>query len=374
MPRLNAVNTMPAPLFQNSTLSGRITFWHPEFDFVDYNEQRLLPHKLSQYGPSLAVGDVDGNGYDDLFIGAAASYNGRFLMQAPNGTFTEKELPLPLDNTIRRPEMMGTLLFDADGDGDLDLYAAAGSNEFPAGTKNYGDQFFTNDGKGNFSYSASALPQNFTSKSCVKAADFDKDGDLDLFIGGRVLPQKYPQPVSSFIYRNDSEKGVVKFTDITNQVAPFLSDIGLACDAVWTDFDGDNWPDLVLAGEWMPILFFKNDHGVLKKFDAGAEIAKSSGWWNSITAGDFDNDGDMDYIAGNLGLNSYFKASEKEPVSIYAGDLNNDGSYDAIPALFLPDEKGRRREFPANVRDDFLKQQIGKRKQFDTYIKFAKPT
>jgi hypothetical protein len=122
----------------------------------------------------------------------------------------------------------------------------------------------------------------------------------------------------------------------------------------------------------MPLLFKKNDHGILKKFDAGADIAKGSGWWNSLTAGDFDNDGDMDYVAGNLGLNSYFKASEKEPVSIYGGDFNNDGSYDAIPSLFLPDENGRRREFPANVRDDFLKQQVGKRKQFDTYIKFAK--
>jgi hypothetical protein len=372
MLKADSINSMPAQLFQNSTVSGNITFQHPEFDFVDYNEQRLLPHKLSQYGPSLAAGDVDGNGYDDLFIGAAASYNGRFLMQQPNGTFTEKELPLPQDNTIRRPEMMGVLLFDADGDGDLDLYSAAGSNEFPAGAKNYSDQFFTNDGKGNFSYNTSALPQNFTSKSCVKVADYDKDGDLDLFIGGRVLPQKYPQPVSSFIYRNDSEKGTVKFTDVTTAVAPFLSNIGLTCDAVWTDFDGDSWPDLVLAGEWMPLLFVKNDHGVLKKFDAGADVAKSSGWWNSLTAGDFDNDGDMDYVAGNLGLNSYFKASEKEPVSIYAGDLNNDGSYDAIPSLFLPDGNGRRREFPANVRDDFLKQQLGKRKQFDTYIKFAK--
>src|SRR5206468_372304 len=144
---------------------------------------------------------------------------------------------------------------------DLDLYMASGSNQFAANTKNYEDRFYRNDGKGNFTLNEAALPQNYTSKSGVKAVDFDKDGDLDLFIGGRVLPGKYPLPVSSFIYRNDSHDGIIKFTDVTSTVAPGLNNIGLTCDAIWTDFDNDGWPDLVIAGEWMPVQFFKNNRG-----------------------------------------------------------------------------------------------------------------
>ena len=268
----------------------------------------------------------------------------------------------------------GTLIFDCDGDGDMDIYVASGSNEFSPKTKNYQDRLYINDGKGNLSYDSSALPVDFTSKSCVKAADFDKDGDLDLFVGGRLLPDKYPQPVSSFIYRNDSKKGYPKFTDITNEAAPFLQNIGLICDALWSDFDNDGWIDLVVAGEWMPMRFFKNNQGKFTDITVSSGIQNNSGWWGSIAGGDFDNDGDIDYIAGNLGLNSFFKASDSERVTLYAGDFNKDNTYDAIPSIFLPDEKGSRKEFPVNVRDEMVQQIVGIRKKYNKHTDYGRAT
>jgi enediyne biosynthesis protein E4 len=356
-------------LFTNVTDQTGLEYRHVEMPYSDFDDQRLLPHKLSQYGPSLAVGDVDGNGYDDLFIGASAGFNGQLFLQQSNGKFESRKLVVPAGADSRKPEMMGALLFDADGDSDLDLFVAAGSTEFAANTKNYSDQFFINDGRGNLSLLRSAIPNNLSSKSCVKAADFDKDGDLDLFIGGRVLPHRYPQPVSSFIYRNDSKNGSVQFTDVTKQVAPLLEEIGLMCDALWTDFDNDSWPDLVVSMEWAPVTFIRNDHGVFKKITAGVE--DKIGWWNSLAAADFDNDGDIDYVAGNVGLNSFFRSSPTQPVCVYASDFNNDGFYDAIPTVFLPGKNGQKREYPANGRDDFLKVLVGKRKKFDRYTTFA---
>jgi len=358
-------------LFENITAKSGVHLRHQENDFIDFNIQKLIPHKLSQYGPGIAVGDVDGNGYDDMFIGEPASGPAWFLLQQPDGKFIQKELPQVTGKDMRRPEMLGVLLFDADGDGDLDLYAASGSNEFPANTKNYQDRIYVNDGKGNFTYDSAALAENYTSKSCVKAIDFDHDGDLDLFVGGRVDPNRYPQPVSSFILRNDSKDGVIRFTDVTNQVAPMLKDIGLVCDALWTDFDEDGWPDLVLAGEWMPVTFLRNNHGKFENITSSTGISDKTGWWNSIVAGDFDNDGKTDYIVGNLGLNSFYRASEKEPVAIYGGDFDKDQTYDAIPTIFLKDEKGIKKEFTANNRDDIIRQMVSLRKKFPTYKNFA---
>jgi hypothetical protein len=368
------LKTAPAPvspLFSQITKKAGIHFIHQEFDHIDFNDQWLLPHKLSQYGPSIAAADVDNNGLDDLFVGASASTDAHFFLQQPGGKFHEQTLVVAEGGNKRMPEMMGTLLFDADSDGDQDLIAVSGSTEFAPNTPNYRDLFFVNDGKGKFSYDSSALPVNLASKSCVKAADFDHDGDLDLFIGGRVQPQKYPEPVSSFLYRNDSHAGRIQFTDVTNQLAPGLIDIGLTCDAIWTDIDNDGWADLMIAGEWMPVTLLKNNKG---RFAAPAVVAgleNKKGWWNSITSGDFDNDGDVDYVLGNLGLNSFLRASEKEPVRIYSGDFNKDGTYDVLTTLYLPDKDGNRKEFPANTRDDMMRQMVNKRKVFDTYKKFA---
>lgn len=359
-------------IFTEVTNKVGINYLHREIDYIDFNEQRLLLHKLSQYGPGLAAGDIDGNGLDDIFIGGSGNNQGKFFMQQRDGSFTMKDLPRKNWRDSRNPENMGILFFDADGDRDLDVYFANGSNEFAEGSKNYADLFLVNDGKGNMHWDTLAIPVNLNSKSCVKAADFDNDGDLDLFLGGRVLPGKYPQPVNSFIYRNDSEKSSIKFTDVTKSVAPELEKIGMICDGLWTDFDNDGWVDLIMTGEWMPVTFFRNEKGVLRNETKTAGTGNYIGFWNSIVGGDFDNDGDIDYIAGNLGNNTYFRASDKYPLTLYENDFDNNGHADLVPSIYLKDEEEKMQEFPAHTRDDVVEQLPGLKKKFLTYKDFAK--
>ncbi|WP_411274206.1 VCBS repeat-containing protein [Daejeonella sp.] len=358
-------------LFREVTDSVDINHLQKEMDFVDFNIQKLLPHKFSEYGPALAVGDIDNDGLDDIISGGSFSFSAQIFLQKANGRFVQKALIQNADIHNKRWEDLGLLLFDADGDGDLDLYAASGGYENERNTSVYQDKLYVNDGKANFKLDETALPQNFTSKLCVRAIDYDKDGDLDLFVAGRVDPWNYPKPVSSFIFRNDSRKGEPKFTDVTKNIARDLVNIGLVCDAVFTDFDNDGWQDLILAGEWMPVTLLKNEKGVFKNVSTSTGISDKVGWWNTIAPGDFDNDGDIDYVVGNLGQNSFYKGSDNYPVSIIANDLDNNGSYDAIPFLFLPDQTGEKKEFPAHTRDDMIKQIIGTRIKFQNYKSFA---
>ena len=361
-------------LFKEVSASVALNFKQTEKDFVDFNIQKLLPHKFSEYGPGLAVGDIDGNGLEDLVIGGSFSYSGQAFLQQKDGQFKQQPLIANADINTKRWEDEGMLLFDADGDGDLDMYVSSGGYENEPNSQVYQDKMYINDGKGNFKVDTTSIPSNHTSKFCVRAIDYDHDGDLDLFVSGRVDPWNYPKPVSSFILRNDSKNGQVHFTDVTATVAKDLLNIGLVCDAVFTDFDNDGWPDLILAGEWMPITFLKNDKGVFKNVTAQTGIQGQKGWWNSIAPGDFDNDGDIDYIVGNMGLNSFYRASEKYPVHITSGDFDKNGSYDAFPSLFLPDKKGEMREFPAQTRDDIVKQMINMRTRFQNYKTYAVTT
>ncbi|MEO0000616.1 MAG: hypothetical protein RL766_662 [Bacteroidota bacterium] len=268
---------------------------------------------------------------------------------------------------------MGLLLFDADQDGDNDLYIVRGSYQHDEGSPLYQDILCENDGKGNFTIVASALPAGAASGQNIKAADIDRDGDLDLFVGGRVKPKAYPLPGESFLLRNDSKPGKLQFTDVSEQWFTGLKQIGMVSDALWTDFDNDQQMDLVLACEWSPLIFLKNTGKSFERIKS-PEIDAASGWWNSLTAADFDLDGDMDYVAGNFGLNQYFKCSSDEPIRIYSKDFDQNGSYDAFISCYFPDSSGKRNEYFYHSKDDMQKQLILIRKKFEHYADFGRAT
>ena len=359
------------PIFKEVTKSSGVNFTYNDIDFIDFNVQSTLPHKLSEYNPALAAGDVDGNGFDDLVIAGNTFNPPTFFLQQPDGKFIQKGLMNEKAGVDRKFKDEGMLLFDANGDGSLDLYIASGGYKNAHNNSGYQDRLYINNGKGIFTLDTSALPINYTSKLCVKAIDFNNDGKLDLFVSGRVDPWQYPKPVSSFIFRNDSKNGVVKFTDVTEEVAPELKNIGMVCDALFTDFDNDNQPDLVLTGEWMPITFLKNENGKFKNVTAQTGIGNQSGWWNSIVAGDFRHTGRTDYIVGNAGLNTLYQASDGHPVFVTAKDFGNTTGYVPILSLFLPDTKGGLQEYPAEGRDDIIERIPSLKKQFATYKPFA---
>jgi len=361
-------------LFREVTRILGVSYKNQDDDFVDFSVQKLLPHKLSEYSPGLAVGDVDSNGLDDIIVGGTSKYPAQLFLQQPDGKFVQRNLLSAPSKPTDKVKDEGLLLFDANGDGKLDLYIASGGYSNQPGSPYYQDRLYINDGKGNFTEATDALPHNTISKLCVRAIDYNKDGKLDLFVSGRVEPWNYPKPVSSFIFRNDSKDGHVKFTDVTSSVAKDLKDAGLICDAVFTDFDNDGWPDLVAVGEWMPIMFLKNDHGVFKNVTSNTGLSNKLGWWNTIAAGDFEHNGRIDYIVGNTGLNTFFKASDQYPVYITAKDFDNNGSYDAFPSVFLKDQDGKMKEFPVHTRDDIVKQMISMRVKFQNYKSFATAT
>lgn len=360
-------------MFSNITPTSAIQLVDSDIDFVDFNFQRTLPHKFSQFGPALAVGDINGDNLDDLFVGSSRGSVHSWFVQGPGGTFTKKEEMFKTSKDGYE-EDAGILLFDADGDGDLDLYVVRGSAQYPADDPLYQDVLLVNDGSGNFTYSRGALPMVRSNGSCVKAADYDRDGDLDLFVGSRVKPRSYPYPDRSMVLRNESTTAKISFVDATEEVNGTLSFIGLVSDALWTDVNADHWPDLIVVGEWMAPRIFINEEGILHDETDAAGLDKYLGWWTSVAGADLDNDGDTDYILGNYGENIYFQCSGDEPLKVYGKDLDNNGSIDPLISCYWRDSVGRRAEYLYHPRQDVIKQFVGIRKKYNTFAEFGEST
>jgi hypothetical protein len=352
--------------FKEITSGLGISYKHYEMDQIDYYIQRTLPHKFSQSGPGLAVGDINRDDLEDFIVGGSSFYNATIFTQNENGKFIQSELVKGIE---KYNEDEGFLLFDADNDNDLDLYVVSGSYESPAGNERYKDRLYLNDGKGKFSLSAGLIPDETTSGSCVRAADFDGDGDLDLFVGGRVITGSYPFSPPSYILRNDGGK----FTDATREICSSLSAGGMITDAIWTDYDNNGTIDLITVGEFMAITLYKNTGSVLIKAK-NSGIEKYSGWWNSITGADFDKDGDTDYVVGNLGLNNNYNISIEEPLRVYAKDFDNNGSIDAILSCYFKSNTGEMVEYPVHSLDMLSGQIPNLKNQFPTYSKFGETT
>ncbi len=340
-------------------------YTHTESEFVDFDRDKLIFHMLSTEGPRISKGDVNGDGREDFYIGGAKDVAGALFIQTSNGSFQERAQKAFADD--KASEDMQSILFDADSDGDQDLYVCSGSNEFSTSSIALADRLYMNDGKGNFTKSQQILPTfNFESTSVVKPFDFDKDGDMDLFVGVRSHPFLYGMAMNGYILSNDG-KGI--FTNVTDTIAPALTGVGMITDAAWADINGDSFADLILVGDYMPIKIFIQEAGKLVDKTELMNLGKSNGWWNAIEAADLDSDGDVDFVLGNHGLNSRFRASIDKPVSMYVNDFDKNGTVEQILCTFYGDKS-----YPLVLRHDLTTQIPALKKKYLKYDNFKDQT
>ncbi|OEK05983.1 hypothetical protein BFP71_07270 [Roseivirga misakiensis] len=344
----------------NSASKFDLDHFAEENDYVDFYYEPLLPHRLSQAGPTITKGDVNGDGKDDLFVGGSAGYPSHLLTQNNNGTFDKRILA-----DSEQFEDTDAVFFDVDSDGDIDLYVASGSNEFDENDPRYQDRLYLNDGKGNFLRSEASLPIMLTSTGSVAVNDFDNDGDLDIFVGGRLSPKKYPMPGTSYLLRNDEGN----FTDVTSNLSSDLVNVGMITTSAWADLDNDNVAELIIAGEFMPITVFKNVNGKFENQTASLGLSKHTGWWNTLMIDDVNNDGKPDIIAGNLGENTKYQISPEEPLTVFAKDYDKNGMIDPIMSCFIGGQ-----EHILHSKSTLESQVIGFKKRFIKHEPFAKAT
>ncbi len=347
------------PRFSEVTETSGLAFAHVENDFVDFERELLPLRMLSTEGPRLAVGDVDGDGLDDVYVGGAKDSPGGLFRQRPDGRFEALDNAPFVADAIS--EDVDAAFFDADGDGDRDLYVASGGSEYSELAPGLRDRLYLNDGAGRFAKASDALPSLYASSACVVPADYDGDGDMDLFVGARSIPWRYGLNPRSALLRND---GAGRFTDVTGEVAPALQDIGMVTDAAWVDVNADARPDLVVVGEWMPVSVLLN-HGELA-LQSGNGLDQSHGWWNRLLVEDMDGDGDMDFVAGNLGLNTVLHASETAPLTMHVDDFDRNGRIDQVISLYRNGVA-----YPMALRQDLFRQLPMLAQRFPRFADYA---